>query len=90
MVKRLWTASFTFYSAGWVILMLMAFYWVVEVKQIRRWIFPLLVLGMNSSGSRSHRSSVCSVRVVGDHPRVGWCSTCRPTSSASDLNRLLW
>src|SRR6266850_4605651 len=48
MVKRLWTASFTFYSAGWVILMLMAFYWVVEVKQIKRWIFPLLVLGMNS------------------------------------------
>src|SRR5712692_1542023 len=48
MVKRLWTASFTFYSAGWVILMLMAFYWVVEVKQIKRWIFPLLVLGMIS------------------------------------------
>src|SRR5947207_4212049 len=48
MVKRLWTASFTFYSAGWVILMLMAFYWVVEVKQIRRWLFPLLVLRMNS------------------------------------------
>ena len=48
MVKRLWTASFTFYSAGWVILMLMAFYWVVEVKQIKRSIFPLLVLGMNS------------------------------------------
>ena len=48
MVKRLWTGSFTFFSAGWVIAMLMAFYWVIEVKQVKRWTFPLLVLGMNS------------------------------------------
>jgi len=48
LVKRLWTASFTFFSAGWVILMLAAFYWIIEVKQIKRWTFPFLVLGMNS------------------------------------------
>jgi predicted acyltransferase len=48
MVKRLWTASFTFFSAGWVILMLAAFYWLVEVRGMRRWTFPFLVLGMNS------------------------------------------
>ena len=48
MVKRLWTDSFAFFSAGWVILMLMVFYWVIEVKQVKRWAFPFLVLGMNS------------------------------------------
>lgn len=48
MVKRLWTVSFTFFSAGWVILILMAFYWVIEVKQIKRWTFPMIVVGMNS------------------------------------------
>lgn len=48
MVKRLWTPSFTFFSAGWVILMLMAFYWLVEAKGCRRWTFPFLVFGMNS------------------------------------------
>ncbi|HNY40460.1 MAG TPA: DUF5009 domain-containing protein [Bryobacteraceae bacterium] len=48
MVKRLWTGSFTFFSTGWVILMLMVFYWVIEVRQAKRWAFPLLVLGMNS------------------------------------------
>ena len=48
MVKRLWTTSFTFFSAGWVILMLAVFYWVIEVKQVKRWAFPFLVLGMNS------------------------------------------
>lgn len=48
MVKRLWTASFLFYSTGWVLLMLMAFYWVIEVRQRKGWTMPFLVLGMNS------------------------------------------
>ncbi len=48
MVKRLWTASFTFFSAGWVILMLAVFYWIIEVRQSKRWAFPFIVLGMNS------------------------------------------
>jgi predicted acyltransferase len=48
MVKRLWTASFTFFSAGWVILMLAACYWLVEVRGYRLWTFPFLVFGMNS------------------------------------------
>ncbi len=48
MVKRLWTASFTLMSAGCVIAMLLAFYWMVEVKGWRRATFPLVVVGMNS------------------------------------------
>lgn len=47
-VKRIWTASFTFFSAGWVILMLVVFYWVIEVKRTEKWAFPFIVLGMNS------------------------------------------
>ena len=48
MVKRLWTASFTLMSAGCVITMLLAFYWMVEVKGWRKATFPLVVVGMNS------------------------------------------
>lgn len=47
-VKRIWTASFTLYSAGWVLLMLLAFVWLVELKGYRRLAFPLVVVGMNS------------------------------------------
>src|SRR5262245_6242855 len=47
-VKRLWTSSFALYSAGWVFLMLAAFYWLVEVRGWRKPVFPLLILGMNS------------------------------------------
>ena len=31
-IKRICTTSFTIYSTGWVLLMLLAFYWIVEVK----------------------------------------------------------
>ena len=47
-VKRICTTSFTIYSTGWVLLMLLAFYWVIEVRGYRRWVFPLLVVGANS------------------------------------------
>jgi predicted acyltransferase len=47
-VKRIWTASFTLYSTGWVLLMLLAFVWLVEVRGYRKFVFPLLVVGMNS------------------------------------------
>jgi len=48
LVKRLWTASFTLASAGWVFLALLGFYWLVEVRGLRRAAFPLAVVGMNS------------------------------------------
>jgi predicted acyltransferase len=47
-IKRLWTASFTCLSAAWVILAMMAFYWLIEIRGWRRWTFPFVVLGMNS------------------------------------------
>ncbi len=47
-VKRICTTSFTLYSAGWVLLMLLAFYWVVEVRGYKKWTFPLVVIGANS------------------------------------------
>ena len=47
-IKQLCTASFILYSLGWVLLMLIAFYWIVEVLGYRKWAFPLVVVGMNS------------------------------------------
>src|SRR3954471_4943184 len=47
-VKRIWTSSYTLYSGGLVVLMLAAFYALMEWKGWRRWAFPLTVIGMNS------------------------------------------
>jgi heparan-alpha-glucosaminide N-acetyltransferase len=47
-VKRIWTPSWVLFSGGWVLILLAAFYWVVEVWGWRRLVFPLVVVGMNS------------------------------------------
>jgi predicted acyltransferase len=47
-VKRLWTPSWTVFSSGWTLLLLAAFYFVIDIRGYRRWTFPLVVVGMNS------------------------------------------
>lgn len=47
-VKRIWTPSWTLFSAGWVLLFLAAWYYTIDVKGYKRWAFPFLVVGMNS------------------------------------------
>ncbi|MCB1120286.1 MAG: DUF5009 domain-containing protein [Verrucomicrobiae bacterium] len=47
-IKRILTASFALYSTGWAILLLLGFYWVIDVKGYKRWSFFLVVVGMNS------------------------------------------
>ncbi len=47
-VKRIWTASWAIFAAGWAYLLLALFYWLIEVKNIRRWSFIFMVIGMNS------------------------------------------
>ncbi len=51
LIKRIWTPSFVLYAGGWTTLMLLAFYWSIEVMGWRRWSFPLVVVGTNSIAS---------------------------------------
>src|SRR5580704_13956870 len=47
-VKRVWTPSWTLFSGGICYFFLVAFSWIIDVKNYRRWAFPLIVVGMNS------------------------------------------
>lgn len=47
-VKRIWTPSWTIFSAGWAFLILALLYAVIDRQGLRRWSFPLVVVGMNS------------------------------------------
>ena len=47
-VKRIWTPSWTVFSAGWVTLFLAGYYYVIDLKGYRRWTYPFLVVGGNS------------------------------------------
>jgi predicted acyltransferase len=47
-VKRIWTPSWTIFSAGWTFVLLAVFYLVIDVARLRFWTLPLVVVGMNS------------------------------------------
>jgi predicted acyltransferase len=47
-IRRIWTASFVFWSAGWVLLMLLVLYLLIDVAGYRRMVFPLSVVGANA------------------------------------------
>lgn len=47
-VKRIWTPSWTLFSGGWCFLFMAALYTVIDWKGLRKWAFPLTVIGMNS------------------------------------------
>lgn len=47
-VKRIWTPSWVLYSGGWCFLLLAGFYYIVDVRGLKRWAFPLVVVGLNS------------------------------------------
>jgi heparan-alpha-glucosaminide N-acetyltransferase len=48
MVKKLWTASFAVFAAGWTCWMLAFFYAIIEGLAFKAWAFPFVVVGMNS------------------------------------------
>ncbi len=47
-VKRIWTPAWTLFSGGCAFLLLSGFYFVVDVKNLKSWFFPLIVIGTNS------------------------------------------
>ena len=47
-VKRIWTPSWTIFSAGWAFLLLGVFYLIIDVVRFRAWAYPLVWVGMNS------------------------------------------
>jgi len=46
--KALWSSSFTLLTGGICILLFAIFYWVIDVKQWRKWAFFFRVIGLNS------------------------------------------
>ncbi|MDQ8160953.1 MAG: DUF5009 domain-containing protein [Gemmatimonadota bacterium] len=45
--KNLWTSSYVLFTAGMGAVALATCMWVIDLMQVRRWTFPLVVYGMN-------------------------------------------
>jgi predicted acyltransferase len=46
--KNLWSSSFVMLTAGLSLLLLALFYWVIDVRGVKKWSFFFRVIGMNS------------------------------------------
>ncbi|NLT75368.1 MAG: DUF5009 domain-containing protein, partial [Planctomycetes bacterium] len=46
-IKILWTSSYVLFAAGWSLLLLALFYWIIDVVGLKRWAFFFVVIGMN-------------------------------------------
>ncbi len=45
--KALWSSSYVLYAAGWAIIVLTLFIWLIDIKGWKKWTSPFLVFGMN-------------------------------------------
>lgn len=48
LIKKIWTASFALYSAGWSFLMLALFHWICDEKRWQSWARIGVIVGANS------------------------------------------
>ncbi len=46
--RNVWTSSFVLYSGGLSILLLVFFYWIIDIKGYKKWTFFFVVIGMNA------------------------------------------
>jgi predicted acyltransferase len=47
-IKRIWTSSYVLVAGGWSLLLLGAFYWLIDLRGWRRWAVPLEWIGANA------------------------------------------
>jgi predicted acyltransferase len=46
-IKNIWTSSYVLVAAGYSLLLLALFYWLIDVKGYRRWALFFIVIGVN-------------------------------------------
>lgn len=47
-IKHIWTSPYVLWAGGWCLLLMAAFYWVIDVRGRVRWAFFFIVIGMNA------------------------------------------
>ena len=85
-IKKIWTSSYVLVTGGWSLLLLAAFYYVVDMRRWRAWCRPFVWIGMNPitlfiiSGLASYRA--LATRLAGGDVRT-WFDTTIATGMGS-------
>jgi len=64
-IMKLWTTSYGLISAGWAALLFLVFYWLVDIRGMRRWATPLVVIGTNAIAAYLGPTIVPVSRIAG-------------------------
>jgi predicted acyltransferase len=48
LIKRIWTSSFILVAGGYSLMLMAFFYWLVDVREWRRWCQPFVWMGANA------------------------------------------
>ena len=46
--KNMWSSSYSVFMAGWALVCLAMFYWLIDVKGYKAWAKPFVIFGMNA------------------------------------------
>ncbi len=47
-IKHIWTSTYVLWAGGWCLLLLAAFFWMIDIQGRVRWAFFFIVIGMNA------------------------------------------
>ena len=47
-IKHIWTSTYMLWAGGWCLLLMAAFYWLIDIKGRSKWAFFFVVIGMNA------------------------------------------
>lgn len=47
-IKHMYSSSMVLWAGGWCYVLLVAFYWVIDVRGLQRWAFPFRIIGANA------------------------------------------
>ncbi|GEP89806.1 Predicted acyltransferase [Chitinophaga terrae (ex Kim and Jung 2007)] len=97
-IKRIATASFTLASGGYVMLLLALLYWLVDVKQRRRYAWIATVVGMNAifiylffeTVGHQWVNKATAIFVTGFTGIIGWSTELGSLISAFTVLALEW
>ncbi len=95
-IKRIWTPAYTLYSGGLILLILAAFYAVIDVLGWKRWSFPLVVIGANSiaiyvmSWTIERFVAAALVRHLGHAPFLVLGPACEPVLLGAAVLAIFW
>ena len=91
-IFRLWTSSYALLTAGISAVLLGTFYWIIDVRQYRKWAFPLVVIGLNPL-TIYVTQRLFDFRAIADvfvHGFIGYCGALEPIVWAVCIFSVKW